>query len=754
MAARGAPLRSSEPLGVRFLRPLLLVLVLAFLLAALPAAAAAGPAPGDLLLRYGARLKAVDEKYQVFQALCDLASDDQLEALKELRVSPSQLAELLRALQESMPEGGLDEEGLKQLKTRIQPRFELILGAETFDTLLLLFPTPQQVDRARQLMARAAATPEGQAAWQAANELRAALTPEQAKWLGPVLDLARPTAEAKPLEPVADPAAAAGKAERRTVLLRKTGLGDYFAEVTPDLDYGSWLPRSYRVEGADPAILAALASEAGLPVRVLSHLSGDTLAVDRGSLMDLPIRPISGGHEVWVGRLPARAVSVSPPVVELDRGRGRKTTAAVEWKDRAQALEFQRLAEAGAPFLIGGTCVTSPQGATLVDVDLGPWQPAQAQASSALLLQLSEEFLHHLVREYMAGNPDRLGLSGSDGAVRLRVGEVGLTLVGCEPGQLRLYGSAHLSHTGLEVLALQFEVVARAGFEGGKLALRPVPGSLQLRVAQPLSAAMPASWIATLERILGEEYTEGAKVPVPQEVRQRLLDSGLLEQAQLDGLALYTLPAPDRRSAMLALSAPASAAAPPVEVLRSRITDPAEFALAFSEEALNLALQRKVPGMLPLVREIPEDLQEQEGVRLKKMEIPELDLAFSQGQWVIRQCRIDVHWTWGLFSGVEPGIRLKATARVSGSGDPLKLTARLQVQELEFLSELVTEKTPEEQQKLKDKLIGILQDREWELTLPAEVEARALSPRARFYVTEIRGTEAPSELLIQGGLKP
>ncbi|MCE7873548.1 hypothetical protein DYH09_24685 [bacterium CPR1] len=703
----------------------------------------------DLLLRYGTRLQIVQERYGVVDRLLEVATPEQEQAIQSLRISPSQAMDLIKVAQDNMPEGELTDEAWKEFRRKIQPRFEDILGSDQFDVLLELPPSAQQVERLKDILAQAANTPEGQAAYQASNDLSASLTDSQRKFLQPFLDLAKPSTSAAALTPVAE-APSTSAVERRLVYLKRTSLGDIYAETDPSYIFVDRLPHRYRVEGGNPAVLAAVSNESGYPVRILGSYEGDVLKVaDTKLLGPPPVMALSGGGTIWRGRLPARVVSTSPPTVELDLGRGQTITAELDFSGNGQA-EFARYAS--APFLVEGTCMVFADKTTLSDLKFFPWDPPQAPFQMSALLQASEEFLQSAADEYLDSHPDKF--SGSSRDISFQVDQIGVTMQGCQPGQVRLCGRASLAHSGLTVLQGDFEAVAQVSLVKDNVQIKPVPGSLMLRATYPVYAVAPSNWMATLEKIMGNGYLQGSSVALPQDFRDKLTKAGILEATQIDQMQLFTAPAQDRRLGLLALAAPAASPTAAANVLKSRIQNPGELAVALTDETINAALRKKIPEMLPILRDIPEDLQAQGGVKLTQVEIPELDLAYSAGTVLINNCVINVHWSYGIFGGVEPGVRLKGSALLGGGGEPFKVTAKLKVDQMDFLSTRITEMPADEQQKLKDKLLSTLQDRNWELEITERLAIPALGPRAALVPTSLKGTATPAELLFQGRLDP
>lgn len=703
----------------------------------------------DLLLRYGTRLQIVEERYGVVDRLLEVATPEQEQAIQSLRISPSQAMDLIKVAQDNMPEGELTDEAWKEFRRKIQPRFEDILGSDQFDVLLELPPSAQQVERLKDILAQAANTPEGQAAYQASNDLSASLIDSQRKFLQPFLDLAKPSTSAGVLTPVAE-APSTSAIERRLVYLKRTSLGDIYAETDPSYIFVDRLPHRYRVEGGNPAVLAAVSNESGYPVRILGSYEGDVLKVaDTKLLGPPPVMALSGGGTIWRGRLPARVVSTSPPTVELDLGRGQTITAELDFSGNGQA-EFAKYAS--APFLVEGTCMVFGDKTTLSDLKFFPWEAPQAPFQMSALLQASEEFLQHAADEYLDSHPDKF--SGSSRDISFKVDQIGVTMQGCQPGQVRLCGQASLAHSGLTVLQGDFEAVAQVALVKDNFQIKPVPGSLVLRATYPVHAVAPSNWMATLEKIMGNEYIQGSSVALPQDFRDKLTKAGILDGTQIDQMQLFTAPAQDRRLGLLALAAPAAGPTTAANVLLSRIQNPGEFAVALTDETINAALKKKIPELLPILRDIPEDLQDQGGVKLVQVEIPELDLAYSAGTVLINTCVINVHWRYGIFSGVEPGVRLKGSALLAGGGEPFKVTAKLKVDQMDFLSTRITEMPADEQKKIKDELLSTLQDRNWELEVTEKLAIPALSPRAALVPTALKGTATPAELLFQGRLDP
>lgn len=707
----------------------------------------------DLLLQYGSCLRVVNERYHVVRRMTDLVTPDQMDALNKLRISPDQAKELAKLVRDNLPEGPLDDKAWKELRRRITPRAEDILGSEQYDRLLELMPSPQQKEKIEAILQDAAATPEGKQALAAAQRLEASLSTEQRRFLEPLLGVMK---NPRPKTTLPSPVLAkkptkVPPGQRRLVYLRKTLLGETYGEVRPENNFTEYFPQRFRILATDPEILSNLSNSSGLPVRVLGDLQGDRLTVASGGFSAAPaLMPVSGDARVWRGRLPARLLSSNPPVVELDSGGGQLIQGQLEFTTSQEKNDFDRLAPAGK-FLLGTTAITRASGTTLVDLDFFPWQEPNLNFSSGILLQLSEEFLQHAAEEVRQGRPDLMG--GSSGQVSVQVSQLGVTLQGCSMGQVRLYGRLTLAHSGLTVLEVCFETVAAATFQQGKLQLTPVPKSLQGHLSYPLYARAPAAWTENLERVLGAEYARGVSLAVTAPHRDQLLKSDLVDANQLDGMQFFSWPGGDRRTSLVSLASPAQAT-PPSCVLRSRLEVPGEWTVAVSEESINNAIRKKLPTSLPIKRPVPKDVQKQGGVTLTEMEVPELDISFQNGRFQIHNCVVNFHWSSGLFSGVEPGARFKATARLSGEGNPLKLRAHLKIESLDLLSKRILDAPPEEQRSQKEDLIKAFEDHPLELGDLSQLSAEFLSPRAALVPTAVSSRETPSELLLHGRLQP
>ncbi len=541
------------------------------------------------------------------------------------------------------------------------------------------------------------------------------------------------------------------KPERRLVFLRKTPLG-YLAEVTPRFDYTTYLSRGYKVSGVDNSVLSAVSSAEGLPVRLYGEFSGDRVQVQKVAVgMPPPVLPVPSGVEVWRGRV--RATPLGGDRVRLATG-GEAT------------LAFENPGEREAWAGVSGDCIIlgSFIGGKLVDLTFSPYAPPTQRGPYRVLLQLSEGFLNRVAEEYLAGHKSLFGWADKNGVTGFQVREMGGTMLDCPPGELRLYGRLDGRVLGMSLVEGEWEARARPAFKGTQLTTPLAADSIQVRVTRPFFMAVPGLWTEGLRVMLGLALKDGLVLPVPELYRKEL--ALILEEGEVERFGLWTAPTGDRRTNMLVAAAPVTAGSaqmggPPVEegpdMLVSRLARGSHYCVALAPAAVNVALARMIPAALPLRRPIPPELQVNSQVflfklKLKEAEIPELDLGFADGRFVVRNALVVVHWALGPLSGVEPAARLAGTARVTGEGSPLKLRVDPEITSLQVLSKQIAEQSPEEQAALKEQLVRAVRGTTLDLPLPVTVAVPALSPKA---VLELVGVGSEGgDLVLQGRLGP
>jgi len=718
---------------------------------AVPALAQDGPTPAQLerqralLQRFGTRLSAWNEQYQLLDKLRALTSPDQESALAAIKITPAQRTAIFNAVRESAASGNT---------TGLQKKLVDIIGIEMSDNLLLLIPSPQQIARADAIFKEAAASDLGKSVFAAATDLSASLTPAQHVWLDPLLlRIKQPDATAPPANVTVRPKGGPKPViERRLVMMRSNSLGDYYAEIRPDFDYTVHSSRTYRVDG-DPAILAAVSNADGLPVRLAGTYGEDKITIPAGfSLGPLPVTPIVNVDSVWRGRLPATVVTANPPVVTLDAGRGQTITAHLDFQNPNEEKAFNA---AGQQFLLGGTCMVRNGQSTMVDLDFAPYTPPSAPFNSRLLIQVSEDFLDHVASEFIAGHQGLISYKDASGLNSLQVTRVGATMQGCTGPQVKVFGRGGATVGGLNVLEAEVEGITQATFAKGNVNLTLVPGTMQARLIFPCFLQIPSSWIDNVTRILSIDTSQPITFAIPAQAQTQLTNYGVLEPNGLDNCQLFSCSSGDRRTSFLTLAAPANSTAT-TDMLKSRLLAPGEFAVAASDEAINAALKKTIPPMMPLKVPIPPQYQKQGGVTLEQLEFPALDVGFANGQFVINNCEIHVHWSYGLFSGVEPGCKFKGTATVAGTGNPFQLTLRLNVkdEDLQIISPRLLGGSAEELKSQKASLLKAMNDNNLPVTTIAPYPFTVISPRAALQPTNVGSTPAPSELLMRGSLAP
>lgn len=716
-----------------------------------------------LLQRLGTRLTDLNREIQLVDQLADLLTVEQLEALKRFQLQPSQALDLLKLVQDNTPPGGLTRQNWPEVRKKISTKMEDILGSSQFDNLQELIPSPQQFDRASAILKSALATPKGQAVMAATTELKASLTAQQLHALSPVLDQldqvnpASPPQQAKKFPPKPF------KNQRYLTQLRRDSLGEVYAEIFPDFDFQAYLPQRYKVVGADPDLLRALSSSSGLPVRILGHLEEDLLVVAQQSLIGPPaLQAVEGGRAVWHGSCPAQLVSNSPALVRFELKPGQFHEAQVDLQTPAENSDFQKFAKSQQPFRFIATAIlpsaTQPSGRIqLVDSRFEPAAASPTVASSAIQLQLLEEGLQFAADQYLAAHADKWSGKTESGDTKISVSKVGLTLLDCggEPNRCRFFGTIAVEASGLRCLEASFSFVARANLQGTKFSLVPVADTLQIHTHEPFQNAAPAAWTRRIEAIMGPEYAKGFSLEAPPKLRDELLKYGVVDQKQLDQSQIITYSADDRRRNWVAALIPQPG---PPGATSDHVLRPNHGALAVSGETINQVIKKNLPA-LPFKKPVPEHLRKQDGASLNEIEVTELDVTFENGLLQIKRCALNVHWSFALFSGVEPGIRFSATAKLGlkpgTEEDPNpKLTANLQIQSLDFLSPRILSGSPEEQKSQKEKLIKTMNETPLELPAPTFFELTGLSPKARLQLTDIQHVEQPSQIRFQGQLIP
>ncbi|MCA9791660.1 MAG: hypothetical protein KC910_07680 [Candidatus Eremiobacteraeota bacterium] len=530
-------------------------------------------------------------------------------------------------------------------------------------------------------------------------------------------------------------------AEERLVELEQTVFG-LRAVIRPEFDFTVPQRQVYTVVGGD-----SLAGLGKTPVR----LSGD---FGQGQVKVAGFPTLVAAHPVpqgaWRGRVRAKVVSLEPPQVELvEQGQkaglqletGEQQAAWRQWtpgqKLELEAIFFQQNGQLQA---VAPRFLPVP---TLSHSVAGP----------LLRAQLSEDFLHHCAREFLIGH--QLNFREPNTGVVLEVSDLGISMLGCKPGQLSVFGALRGELAGSQVTA-QFETRTTPHFEGGQLVLRFEPGQTRLALVDPWPAAVPAQWLGLVEGPLFEALGNQLSLPVPQAYEKELLATGALTADDLKNLSLVTQPLGDRRRNLLVIAA--SRGTGPSVDLQNRELGGQEFSLWLSSQVVSRGLRAQVPPLLPMTIPIPKDKRPKQQVFVFTVQVTDLiirrlDLAYADGVLVMDPGEFDVKWTAGITGGLEPGAR--ATGHFVphlAQGLPLRWSLQPVLTRIEFLSPQIRSKSAAEQEAIKQKIVTGLGAAELPMPVPDNLPVPPLSGRAGLQLT---GFEAQSDgLLLRGRLLP
>ncbi len=546
---------------------------------------------------------------------------------------------------------------------------------------------------------------------------------------------------------------AQARPDRRLVVLQAG-----HAWVLPELDYTVCQPQSYALRG-DVAYLRGLE---GLVVR----LDGDWRD---GEVLIHPARLVGGPAAVQApagstrGCLEAEVLSVQPPRARLDLGAGRRQEVDLEW-DGEPPSEWTALS-AGSLCTLEATVA----GSKAMDLRVGPVRRTRAHLGPVrVMAQAGEGFLQQAMASYRKSHPDEFRWRNSGGNAALEVSDLGLTLLDCQPGQVRLYGAvtgtSEFLGQRLPDVEGRFEVAATPIPVGADLELRLVPGTLRLKVTRPLSLGVPADWSANLQALLATVLDQGFRVPLPGAYWQEMVASGAVRDSDLAGLVVLTRPTGDRRTGLLVVAGPADRRVqdPGPDLFEDRLRETGGFAVSLSAEAMNDLLDRQVPPLLPLRQTLPPQAQVRQPVLFLQLvidavEITELALDYraAQGRGVLGVERLvaRVHWRLGPFSGWEPGARLQGQAAVeSRPGPPLAMVFHPELSDIEFLSEHLRSRSPEEQQSLRQRVAEGLRTVPLDVLLPSQMPVATLGPGTVLELLDFQACER--ELVLQGRWMP
>lgn len=508
--------------------------------------------------------------------------------------------------------------------------------------------------------------------------------------------------------------------ERRLVVIHR-GLLNAEAEIAPSFDYTVPRTRRWSIEG-DPAVIALLTD--GARVRLRGDFGRDVVRVTTRLGQEPAALPVTG-QTLWRGRLQATVISASPPTVQLEKGPRAELVLATSDEQAA----WSRWSSSGA-FTLEGNFV---DGRLYDPVFSEPFRPVATAGPARVVCQLSEVFLDRCLEAFLAVHRKELSYQDPYQATRFEVSRLGATLLDCGPGQLRFFGQlrGQLFFQGKPVGDCQgeWEVVVAPRFEQGALKVAVVPNTLGLRLTQPLHLPVPPDWAGALQGLVVSQLGSGVSLPVPGAYAGDLERSGVLSAG--DRLGVWTAATGDRRTGFLSVAGPVTEGAPGPNLLENRLGGQ-EFVVALSAEAINLALQRNLPGMLPMRRPIPKSMGLSQDVLIFKLQVTEavvtaLSMSYQNGLFRISDMVLNVHWKLaGIFQGDEPGARLTGTAAlVSGQGGHLRI--RPAIETLEFLSPHILERSPQEQEAIKARALAAVSTLELDFLLPNSLPVAELA---------------------------
>ena len=511
--------------------------------------------------------------------------------------------------------------------------------------------------------------------------------------------------------------------ERKLVFLRSQGMSSW-AESDPSFDYSCYLPRRYSLQGLEESLIKATASSGGLPTRLLGVYQGDKVRVARQSLrLEPPLLPLSlTVRNPWRG------------VVALRKGGREMAAVPGQWK--------ACLADPVGEGLYQVTAWSERGQLHLQDLTLLGPIPAPSPLQGPLRAVVSEGFLDHTMQLYRQAHPQLFRFAEPGGRAGFELASLGLTTI---PGHLRAYASVNGNIQGLgKLVEGEWEAPLELELQGGYARLKLAARGQSVRVIKPLFAEMPQSWADQLSTMSQRIFSTPLAVPVPGAYLQPLLNSGLVTQAELDALRIYPAGWGDRRSGCLLLTS-GTAVAPPEQVA---LAAPEGFALGLGSDALNRGIAQSL--RLPLRVDLPASGIPSPQVlifkvKLKQMEIQQLNLRYDGGVFRFDPCVVAVAWEMGPLSGLEPG------ARVVGHGVPTlengRLLVRMKIEQLELLSPQVLQQSPEEQQRIRAQILDGLQKTPLPLPLPTRLKTD-VHPQAQLQLTRV--VAEPDSLWLAG----
>jgi hypothetical protein len=568
--------------------------------------------------------------------------------------------------------------------------------------------------------------------------------------------------------------------QRRLAKIARTPAG-LVAEIEPEFDYTQYLPRRYRIEGVEPKIVEALATQDGLPVRLRGRYFQDrVLVVDTEPGQEPPILPLptaardllrnrtalTGGapnRSCWRGRVRVlRKVAGPKDRVELETLDGSNWTAEIRFPNPQKRSQWQA---AQLPCWIEATCWKSGSECVAEDVDLlgtgGASGSEIKPLAGSIQLMMGELFLEAATQKFRQANPGRFSGQDPSGTLQIGLDRAGFSLQGqdwSKDTSPRFFGtfssqlnSGSAGQAALDLLEGQWEFPVRVQLNRGTLTFQGVTKAgnqvdqpFKVRLTKPLFLEAPTLLTQSIQGVV-QAIFPAFNFSLPAALKQQLLDSGLLTQSDLDRLQLSLVQKGDRRSNILKLSNQGSQAG---EIhAPTQLSD--DMSLFLGSESINRCLTSQVPKYLPYRQRLNPEVAQGPTILFLKLELEQIEIQSikvryverqGQGQLAFDDCVSSVSWKLGPLQGVEPGAKISGFLRLEPSNgpNPSLPEGKLEVTKFEFLSSHILAVPVAQQNDLKSKILDGLtklplklpDDGRWTVPLgggpPQKLKLRAL----------------------------
>ncbi len=521
------------------------------------------------------------------------------------------------------------------------------------------------------------------------------------------------------------------------------------AEIEPEFDYTQYLPRRYRIEGLDVGVVEALATRDGLPVRLRGRYFQDrVLVVDTEAGQEPPILPLptaardllsvrstqTGGEPsltCWRGRVRVvRKLGSIKDLAELETLDGNHWTAEV----RFSSAEKRKLWHSSiGSFWIEATCWRSAAECVAEDVELlgnpGAAKTQLKPLAGSIQVTMGELFLEAATKKFRSANSAQFTGKDPTGTLQVSLDRAGLSLQGqdwSKDSSARFFGtfssqltSDPLGSGSLDLIEGQWEFPVRFQLNRGTLAIQgitKVPGladePFKVRLTRPLFLEAPNLLTQSIQTVV-QAIFPAFNFSLPLALKQQLLNSGLLTQAELEQLQLTLIQSGDRRSNILKLSNQ-GATSGEIHTSSQRADD---LSLFLGSDNINRCLETQTPKYLPYSQKLSSDVAQGPTILFMKLELDQIEIRSlklryverqGQGQIAFEDCNSAVHWRLGPLQGVEPGAKVSGFMRLQptlSSGDPNLPVGQLEITKFEFLSPHILAVPASQQSELKAKIV-------------------------------------------------